>query len=185
MRLDSADLFNWDKVKLGKFLGYLPQDVELFSGTVSENIARFGEVDAEKVVKASKLAGLHDFILHLPQGYDTLITDGGHNLSGGQRQRIGLARSVYDDPCLVVLDEPNSNADQAGEYALVELIKALQKSKKTVVIITHRTQIVGLTTKLLLLHDGITQLYGPTEEVLRRLKDNAQATPQIQNPSNL
>ena len=185
VRLDSADLFNWDKVKLGKFLGYLPQDVELFSGTVSENIARFGEVDAEKVVKASKLAGLHDFILHLPQGYDTLITDGGHNLSGGQRQRIGLARSVYDDPCLVVLDEPNSNADQAGEHALVELIKALQKSQKTVVIITHRTQIVGLTTKLLLLHDGITQLYGPTEEVLRRLKDNAQATPQIQNPSNL
>lgn len=185
VRLDSADLFNWDKGKLGKFLGYLPQDVELFSGTVCENIARFGEVDAEKVVRASKLTGLHDFILHLPQGYDTVIADGGQNLSGGQRQRIGLARSVYDDPCLIVLDEPNSNADQAGELALVELIKGLQKSQKTIVIITHRTQIVSLTTKLLLLHDGITQLYGSTEEVLSRLKDNAQTTHQIQTQANI
>jgi len=185
VRLDSADLFNWDKVKLGKFLGYLPQDVELFSGTVSENIARFGEVDPDKVIKASKLAGLHDFILHLPQGYDTLITDGGHNLSGGQRQRIGLARSVYDDPCLVVLDEPNSNADQAGELALVELIKALQEGNQTVVIITHRTQIIGLTTKLMILHDGMVELYGPTEAVLSKLKESAGRNSQIQTLSNI
>ena len=185
VRLDSADLFNWDKVNLGKFLGYLPQDVELFSGTVSENIARFGKVDPDKVIKASKLAGLHDLILHLPQGYDTVITDGGHNLSGGQRQRIGLARSVYDDPCLVVLDEPNSNADQAGELALVELIKSLQQSNQTVVIITHRTQIIGLTTKLMILHDGVVQLYGPTEDVLSRLKESAERSPQIQTISNI
>ena len=174
-----------DKVNLGKFLVYLPKDVELFSGTVSENIARFGKVDPDKVIKASKLAGLHDLILHLPQGYDTVITDGGHNLSGGQRQRIGLARSVYDDPCLVVLDEPNSNADQAGELALVELIKSLQQSNQTVVIITHRTQIIGLTTKLMILHDGVVQLYGPTEDVLSRLKESAERSPQIQTISNI
>lgn len=128
VRLDGADISQWDKNDLGSSIGYLPQDVELFAGTVSENIARFGEIDSEKVITAAKLAGVHDMILHLPKGYDTILGDNGSGLSGGQKQRIGLARSMYNDPALIILDEPNSNLDDVGERALVSAINELKKT---------------------------------------------------------
>jgi ATP-binding cassette subfamily C exporter for protease/lipase len=171
VRLDSADVHQWNKQELGKFVGYLPQDIELFAGTVSENIARFAVVDSEKVVKAAKLVGLHDVILRLPKGYDTVITDAGASLSGGQRQRIGLARAVYDDPQFIVLDEPNSNADDAGENALVKLLESLRAENKTVILITHRTRILNQTTKLLLLNEGALQFFDTTAKVLEKLRE--------------
>ncbi|MES2018333.1 MAG: type I secretion system permease/ATPase [Pseudomonadota bacterium] len=174
VRLDGADIYQWNKAELGPHLGYLPQDVELFGGTVSENIARFGDIDAEAVVLAAQRAGVHDMVLHLPQGYDTLLGDGGAGLSGGQRQRLGLARAMYGDPSVLVLDEPNSNLDDVGEQALVGAIAELRKRGKTVVLITHRTSVIGITTKLLLLRDGAADMFGPTEQVLALLQKNAQ-----------
>jgi ATP-binding cassette subfamily C exporter for protease/lipase len=152
----------------------LPQDIELFAGTVSENIARFGEVDAEKVVAAAKITGVHDMILQFSQGYDTLLGDGGAGLSGGQKQRIGLARAMYDDPSLLVLDEPNSNLDEVGEQALVAAITEFRKRGKTIVLITHRSSAIGTTNKLLLLRDGAAQAFGPTSQVLSDLEKAAQ-----------
>jgi len=171
VRLDGADIYQWNKGELGPHIGYLPQDIELFSGTVSENIARFGEVDAEKVVTAAKRAGVHDMILHLPKGYDTPLGDGGAGLSGGQKQRLGLARAMYDDPALIVLDEPNSNLDEAGEQALVNAVLDLRKRGKTIVLITHRPTVLGSTTKLLLMRDGSVQAFGPTGQVLAALQE--------------
>ncbi|WP_082876991.1 type I secretion system permease/ATPase [Hydrogenophaga crassostreae] len=169
MRLDGSDVYQWDKAQLGPHVGYLPQDVELFSGSISENIARFGEVNAEQVIQAAQRAGVHDMIQHLSQGYDTPLGDGGAGLSGGQKQRIGLARALYGDPSFVVLDEPNSNLDEAGEQALVSAITDLKQRGKTLVLITHRPNIIGITQKLLLLKDGIPQLFGPTDQVLAEL----------------
>jgi ATP-binding cassette subfamily C exporter for protease/lipase len=174
VRLDGADVYRWNKDELGPSIGYLPQDIELFAGTVSENIARFGEVDAEKVVAAAKITGVHDMILQFSQGYDTLLGDGGAGLSGGQKQRIGLARAMYDDPSLLVLDEPNSNLDEVGEQALVAAIAEFRKRGKTIVLITHRSSAIGTTNKLLLLRDGIAQAFGPTSQVLSDLEKAAQ-----------
>lgn len=171
VRLDGADIYQWNKGELGPHLGYLPQDIELFAGTVSENIARFGEVDPEMVVLAAKRAGVHDMILHMPDGYDTRLGDGGAGLSGGQKQRIGLARAMYGDPSLIVLDEPNSNLDDIGEQALVQAILDLRQRGKTIVMITHRTTVLGATTKLLLLRDGTPQAFGPTNEVMAALQE--------------
>ena len=169
VRLDGADVYLWNKHELGPNVGYLPQDVELFGGTVGENIARFGEVDPEKVIQAAKRAGVHDLILHLPKGYDTVLGDGGAGLSGGQKQRIGLARALYDDPSLIVLDEPNSNLDDSGEQALLAAVSDLRQRGKTLVLISHRTGVIGATTKLLLLREGQVQLFGPTQQVLAEL----------------
>lgn len=181
VRLDGADIYHWNKAELGPHIGYLPQDIELFGGTVSENIARFGDIDAEKVVEAAKRAGVHDLILHFPQGYDTMLGDGGAGLSGGQKQRLGLARAMYGDPSIIVLDEPNSNLDDTGEAALLKGIMELRQRGKTIILVTHRTSIIGATTKLLLLRDGTAAMFGPTAEVIAALNQNTlQAQQQAQ-----
>jgi len=169
VRLDGADIYAWNKDQLGPHIGYLPQDIELFSGTIAENISRFGEVDAEKVIAAAQLAGVHDMILHFPQGYDTPLGDGGAGLSGGQKQRIGLARAMYDDPSFLVLDEPNSNLDDSGEYALLMAINALRQRGKTIVLITHKTSILSATNKVLLLNNGDVQAFGLRDQVFAAL----------------
>jgi ATP-binding cassette subfamily C exporter for protease/lipase len=174
VRLDGADIYQWNKAELGPHLGYLPQDIELFAGTVAENIARFGDVDAEKVVQAAQRAGVHDIILRLPAGYDTPLGDGGAGLSGGQKQRLGLARAMYGDPAVLVLDEPNSNLDDAGENALLVAVNDLRARGKTIVLITHRTSAIGITNKLLLLRDGAVELFGPTKQVLQALQEKNQ-----------
>lgn len=180
VRLDGADIYHWNKDELGPHMGYLPQDIELFAGTVSENIARFGEIDPEKVIIAAQHAGVHDMILHLPQGYDTVLGDSGAGLSGGQKQRLGLARALYGDPSFIVLDEPNSNLDDVGEAALVAAINELRRAGKTIVLITHRTSIISITNKLLLLRDGVSQMFGPTDQVLAALSQQAQQIQQAQ-----
>lgn len=184
VRLDGADIYQWNKDELGPNIGYLPQDIELFGGTVSENIARFGEIDPEKVITAAKRSGVHDMILHFPNGYDTLLGEGGAGLSGGQKQRIGLARAMYGDPALIVLDEPNSNLDDTGEKALVDAINDLHQRGKTIVLITHRTSIIGITSKLLLLREGMGELFGPTNQVLAELSRRQQAEPPPQSEAS-
>jgi len=179
-RLDKADIFQWDKPILGQYIGYLPQDIELFEGTISQNISRFGELDSQKVVDAAQRAGVHEMILRLPDGYDTKIGAGGATLSGGQRQRIGLARAIYNDPVLVVLDEPNSNLDDVGEAGLVNAINYLKQIGSTVIIITHRPSILQVTNKIAVIKQGALELYGNTNEVLAQLSKNAQQA-QAQN----
>ncbi len=174
-RIDKADISQWDREDLGKYVGYLPQDIELFEGTVSQNIARFGEVEPEKVVEAASKAGVHEMILKLNEGYDTKIGPGGASLSGGQRQRIGLARALYNNPVFIVLDEPNSNLDDVGEAALVEAIKTLRAGGTTVVIITHRTNVLQATNKLALINNGVLELYGNTNDVLNAIAQKQQA----------
>jgi ATP-binding cassette subfamily C exporter for protease/lipase len=171
VRLDGADIYAWNKDQLGPHLGYLPQDIELFSGTVAENIARFGEIDSEKVVQAAKRAGVHDMVLHFPDGYDTKLGDGGAGLSGGQKQRIGLARAMYGDPALIVLDEPNSNLDEMGEQALVHAVLDLRQRGKTIVLITHRPSALSSTTKLLVMSEGSVQMFGPTKDVIAAINE--------------
>ncbi|EMB7756317.1 TPA: type I secretion system permease/ATPase [Serratia marcescens] len=173
VRLDNADIYQWNKDELGPYIGYLPQDIELFAGSIAENIARFNEVDSEKVIEAAKLAGVHELILRFPHGYDSIIGNGGAGLSGGQKQRIGLARALYGDPSLIVLDEPNSNLDDAGERALNQAIMFLKQRNKTVILITHRTNLLSMTNKLLLLVNGNVNAFGPTQQVLQALA-NAQ-----------
>jgi ATP-binding cassette subfamily C exporter for protease/lipase len=177
VRLDGADLFRWNKQELGPFIGYLPQDIELFDGTVAENIARFGEIDPQLVVVAAQRVGFHEQILRLPQGYDTPVGAGGAALSGGQRQRIALARALYGDPVLVVLDEPNSNLDDMGEKALTDAIRDLSSRGRTSVIITHRPSALGAANKLMVLRDGVIAAFGPREEVLAALNGRAMEAP--------
>ena len=170
VRLDGADLYRWSKDELGPHLGYLPQDIELFDGTVAENIARFGEVDSDLVIAAAKRAGMHEIILRLPNGYDTPLGVGGSALSGGQKQRIGLARALYGDPALVVLDEPNSNLDEQGERALTETIRDLNAKGKTTVLITHRMSALSVVQKIMVLSEGTLKAFGPRDEVLAAMQ---------------
>ncbi|MCH7673233.1 MAG: type I secretion system permease/ATPase, partial [Proteobacteria bacterium] len=169
VRLDGAAIASWNREELGPYLGYLPQDIELFDGSISENISRFGVLDAEKIVEAAKLTGVHNMILELPQGYDTVIGAVGGILSGGQRQRIGLARAVYGNPRLLVLDEPNSNLDDQGERELVEAIHRIKAQGCTVIVISHRTMVLSSVDKMLVMKDGAAVSYGAREEVLASL----------------
>ena len=185
VRIDGADISQWDREHLGKYIGYLPQDIELFSGTISENIARFNEVDSQKVIEAAMKAGVHDMILRLPEGYDTPIGTAGTVLSGGQRQRIGLARAIYDNPVFVVLDEPNSNLDEQGELALLKTVEELKKSGTTVVIITHRPNILKVTNKILIMNTGKVERYASTEEILGAVAKQNQAAQAPQRPAQI
>ncbi len=182
IRLDGAEVFAWNRHEIGPYMGYLPQDIELFEGTVSENIARLGEVDSEKVVAAAKMADVHSLILKLPQGYDTHIGANGGNLSGGQRQRIGLARALYDDPVIVVLDEPNSNLDEQGEFALGQAIQLLKQNNTTVIVITHRNNVLAHVDKLLVLNEGLLSVYGPKDQVIEHLQQQKVVATQAPNP---
>ncbi len=175
VRLDGADIAQWDRDRLGQHVGYLPQDVELFAGTVAENIARLGPVDAQAVVQAARLAHAHEMILRLPEGYDTQIGEAGAVLSGGQRQRIALARALHGDPRLVVLDEPNANLDAEGEAALAAALKELQARRVTVVLVGHRPAIMARLDKLAVLKDGALEAFGPTASILPHLRAVGQA----------
>ncbi|GHT94042.1 ABC transporter ATP-binding protein [Betaproteobacteria bacterium] len=173
VRLDGADVFAWNKLELGPSVGFLPQDVALFEGTVAQNIARFGVPDRKKIKLAAKLAGVHDYISSLPNAYDTEIGTEGMALSGGQRQRIGLARAVYGHPRLVVLDEPNANLDEAGEKALIRALQVLRAAGVTVVVITHRKNLLAIADLMLLLVEGEAKAFGSPGEVLAALNGSA------------
>ncbi len=170
VRLDGADLHAWDKDALGPHLGYLPQTVELFDGTLAENIARFGDADVEQLKLAVEQVGLTAMVNALPNGLDTRIGEEGAILSGGQRQRVGLARAIYGNPSFVLLDEPNSNLDEAGEQALMNTLMSLKARKCTTVVITHRTSVLPAADKILVLRDGKTAALGPRDEVLAALR---------------
>ncbi len=169
VRLDGADIAAWNREELGPYVGYLPQDIELFDGTIAENICRFRQPDPEQIVVAAQTAGVHDMILRLPNGYDTIIGGAGGMLSGGQRQRIGLARAIYGQPKLLVLDEPNSNLDDKGEKELVEALGRIKADGCTVVIITHRTMVLQCVDKILVMKEGVAISFGPKDLVLAKL----------------
>jgi ATP-binding cassette subfamily C exporter for protease/lipase len=175
--LDGEPVSSWNREELGPHLGYLPQDIELFDGTIAENIARFGPIESDKVIRAAMRAGVHEMVLRFPRGYDTSMGEAGSLLSGGQRQRIGLARAMYGDPAVVVLDEPNSNLDDAGEAALVKAVLDLKAQGKTVFLITHRMSIIGIADRMLILRDGVIQLYGTREEVAAAVQARASTAP--------
>ena len=175
VRLDGADISQWDRDALGAHVGYLPQDVELVAGTVADNIARLGERDDARIVDAARLAHAHEMILRLPQGYDTRLGDAGGTLSGGQRQRIALARALYGTPCFVVLDEPNANLDADGEAALAAALRELKRRGSTVVVVSHRPALMSQLDKLAILRDGALEAFGPTSSVSTRLRPVARA----------
>jgi ATP-binding cassette subfamily C exporter for protease/lipase len=168
--LDEQPIGQWTRESLGQHVGYLPQDIELFDGTIAENIARIGEVDSDLVIEAAEAAGLHQMILRFPQGYDSRVGQGGSFLSGGQRQRIGLARALYGKPMLVVLDEPNANLDDEGEAALMKAVQLIKAQGKTVVLISHRPGVIQVADRLVILQDGKLVASGPRDGVLEALK---------------
>jgi PrtD family type I secretion system ABC transporter len=184
VRLDHVDLAHWPRAELGPWLGYVPQDVELFAGTIAENIARLGEVDSAKVTRAARRAGVHEMVLALPDGYDTAVDPSANALSPGQRQRIALARALYGDPKLLVLDEPNSNLDGAGEIALAETLRALN-GQVTVVVVTHRSTLVQHVRKIMVLEGGRVQQFGTPDEIRKAFggKAGAASLPQEENVS--
>jgi len=169
IRIDGAELSQWSRNEIGSYVGYLPQDVELFNGTVAENISRFNAIESGKVIKAAKTAGIHELILKLPNGYDTMLGVGGAGLSGGQKQRIGLARAIYGDPAIVALDEPNANLDENGEASLLSAIVELKNKGTTIVIITHKQNLLANMDKILIMSDGSMQLFGTRDNVIQAI----------------
>ena len=176
VRLDGADVSNWIREDLGRHIGYVPQENEFFEGTIAENIARLDQVDAEKVVKAAQLVGIHELILSFPQGYDTVLGENGHVLTGGQKQRLAIARAVYGDPCYVVMDEPNASLDEQGERALIQAIRTLKAAGTTIIFTTHRPDLVNIADNLLVLNSGKQVGFGTVVDMLasaRKLKEAA------------
>jgi ATP-binding cassette subfamily C protein EexD len=169
IRLDGAEIGQWNRDELGPYVGYLPQDIELFDGTIASNICRFSNVDSDKIIHASKSAGIHEMILRLPEGYDTVINSNAGALSAGQRQKLGLARAIYNDPRLIILDEPNSNLDDQGERDLLTTLRRIKESGRTIIIITHRTPILALVDKILVMKDGVLANMGSKEEIMNAL----------------
>ena len=177
VRLDGADIARFDRDLLGRAVGYLPQEVQLFAGSVAANIARLQKPDPQAVIRAAQLAQAHDLILRLPEGYDTEIGDGGCLLSGGQRQRIALARALYGDPRLVILDEPNANLDEEGDAALAAALAGLKSRGVTVILVGHRQSIMKQLDKLAVLNKGVFESFGPSAIILARLRDGAKIVP--------
>jgi ATP-binding cassette subfamily C exporter for protease/lipase len=178
VRLDGADIFAWKKEELGPSVGYLPQDVDLFDGTIAENIARFGDVDMDKIKQAAEVVGLTKLINSLPEGFDTPVGDEGAFLSGGQRQRVALARAIYGNPKFIVLDEPNSSLDEEGDAALIRTLQYLKSQKTTLIVVTHRTQLLSVIDYVMVMVDGQIKQFGPRDEVLAALQQqNAQKAP--------
>jgi PrtD family type I secretion system ABC transporter len=169
VRLDSADISIWPRSMVGPYIGYLPQDIELFSDTVAANISRFQTGSDKAIIQAAQTAGVHEMILRLPNGYETHVGEGGAVLSGGYRQRIGLARAVFGTPSLVVLDEPSSNLDSEGDAALTECVIALKQRGVTVIIVSHRPATLGVVDKILLIREGMAEMFGPRAEVMAKL----------------
>lgn len=180
VRLDAADVFDWDPEDLGPHIGYLPQQVELLPGTVAQNIARFREMDSNALIRAAQVAGVHQLILSLPDGYETEIALYSRRISLGQRQRLGLARALYGDPAFVVLDEPNANMDEAGDRALIEALTTLKQLRTTVLIVTHRASVLKCADKVLALHGGTVAAFCPREQMLRQVQP---AGPTVAKPS--
>ncbi|MCW5256256.1 type I secretion system permease/ATPase [Verminephrobacter aporrectodeae] len=175
--IDGRPIAEWAQAGLAQQVGYLPQDTALFGGTIAENIARFFRVDSAKVISAARYAGLHEMVLRFPKGYDTPIGEAGRLLSGGQRQRIGLARALYGDPALLVLDEPNAHLDDAGEAALLETIRGLKERGKTIVMVTHRAGVLALADQVLVLHAGKVEFQGPRDQVFAQMQAARDAPP--------
>jgi PrtD family type I secretion system ABC transporter len=180
VRLDAAEVHTWNREAFGRYVGYLPQDVELFNGTVRQNIARMGDAEDSEVVEAARLADVHEMILRLPQGYDTQIGMGGAVLSAGQRQRIGLARALFRQPRVIVLDEPNASLDRVGEAALLRALNSLKKLGTTIVIVAHHASMLGGVDKVLVLNEGRVSAFGPKNEVLVHLSSGERAEPRSQ-----
>jgi ATP-binding cassette subfamily C exporter for protease/lipase len=182
VRLDGANVFDWMRSDLGKFIAYVPQEVAFFEGTVADNIARMGGVDDAKVIAAAQIAGMHDTILAFPNGYETPIGENGHVLTGGQKQRLAIARAVYGNPKFLVMDEPNAALDEASERALVEMIKALKLQGATILFTTHRPQLLAAADNVLVLTQGKQAGYGPVKTMLEaaKLKVNEAAKGQTQ-----
>jgi ABC-type protease/lipase transport system fused ATPase/permease subunit len=176
VRLDGADVFQWDRETFGRYVGYLPQDIELFAGTVRENIARFrADAADEAVIKAAQLAGAHELILRLPKGYETQLGEQASVLSVGQRQRVGLARALFGEPAYVVLDEPNAALDAEGEAALIQALDILKRAGSTVIIVSHRPNVFRTADKMLVLRNGRVDLFGPRDQVMARVVQPAPA----------
>jgi ABC-type protease/lipase transport system fused ATPase/permease subunit len=170
MRIDGSEIRGWPREEIGPAIGYLPQDIELFGGTVGENIARFGELNSERIIEATNACGMHGMILRLPSGYDTEIGEGGITLSAGQRQLIGLARAVYGKPVVIALDEPSSNLDEVGDRVLAQTIKAAKSWGSTVIVVSHDPKLLKLMDRLMMIFDGQIREFGPSSEVISAIK---------------